>query len=426
MPEIVQILLDARAPVDSEGSEEELTALHSLADACDPFRLWFYHGPNVERAAKETVGVLLQAGADLNVLTHVTPLEWTTSVTTCLTWAIEALLVYKPSPKLSHADDDNDKSLILTAAISLRHDQVNGEKMRLLLEYTSSELPRDQFVAQCISGLEECARHGMNGAIQEILRYVLPLNKNVIEEEELLALAAENDQVDMVALLLKAGASINHDEGGTAAACAAFHCSHKSLRLLLERGASVLCAPMEGSTATLLHEVVRGYAPVKETFKTLSMLHEHFQDRFAPIVNNFDNRGRTALHSAIICGQLQNIAIMLEKFGADPTIPIRDTSVDSTTLAMLARTYPSAYIRMFSEGSRKQYDEDMAAVLEYLTGTWRLPAPDINTSEHWVTSLWERENYFPEGDRDIDWAFIDPVSTEADLEVESFYTVTQD
>ncbi|KAL2037214.1 hypothetical protein N7G274_010077 [Stereocaulon virgatum] len=94
------------------------------------------------------------------------------------------------------------------------------------------------------------------------------------------------------------------------------------------------------------------------------MLQEHFQDRFAPIVSNFDNRGHTALHSAFICGQLQNIAVLLEEFGADPTIPIRDTSVDSITLAMLARTYPNAYTRMFSEGSQKKYDEDMATVFD--------------------------------------------------------------
>ena len=416
MPEIVQILLDAGAPPDGEGSGEGLTALHSLADACDPFRLWFYHGPNVEQAAKRTVGALLNAGANLNISTHVTPLKWTTLVTTCLTWATKALLAYKPSIKLSNEDDN--KSIIATAATSLRHDQVNGEKMRLILEYTSSKLPQDRFVSQCISGLEECAKYGINGAIQEIFRYVLPLSKNVTDKEELLHLAAQDDHIDMIELLLRFGASIDHGEGGTAAACAAFHCSRKSLRLLLEKGSTVLSRPMEGSTATLLHEIVHGYAPAQETFKTLSMLHKHFRGRFLPVVNNFDNRGRTALHSAIICGKLQNIALLLEGFGADPTIPIRGTSVSPTTLAMLARTHPSAYIRMFGDESRKQYDVDMAAVLEYLTGTWRLPAPEYSITENWVTTLWEREIYFPERQDEFDWTYVEGLPIEGDPEVD--------
>ena len=403
MPEMVQILLDAGAPLDGEGSNEGLTALHLLADACDPFRLWFYHGSNVERAARESVGALLKAGADLNISTHVTPLRWITSVTTCLTWATKAFLAYKPKIKVSNEDDY--EPIVLTAATSLRHDQANGEKMRLLLEYTSLKLPQDCFVTQCIGGLKECAKHGTIGAIQEILRHVLPLSKDVIDEENLLHLAAENDQVDTIKLLLRFGASVDHDDGGTAAACAAFYCSRKSLRLLLEHGSTVLCLPTEGSATTLLHEIVHGYAPAQETFKTLVMLHEHFRDRFLPVVDNLDNRGRTALHSAIICGKLQNIAFLLEGFGADPTIPIQGTSFSITTLAILARTHPSAYIRMFGDESRRQYDVDMAAVLEYLTETWRLPAPDYGITEHWVTTLWEQENPEMQGNSNeyADW-----------------------
>ena len=389
MPEIVRILIDAGAPLGTTRSEEDLTALHSLGDAIDPFRLWFCHGPNVERAAKETVGALLKAGADINISTHVTPLKWTTSIGTCLTWATKALLAYEPS--LDDIDKADERSIISTAAGSLKHDRINGEKLRILLEYASSKLPQDCFVSQCISGLEECAKYGMNGAIQEIFRYVLPLSRNVIDEVELLHLAAENDQVDMIELLLRCGASINHGEHGTAAACAAFNCSRKSLRLLLEMGSTVLSAPTEGTTAMLLYEIVPGYAPAQETFKTLSMLHEHFRDRFLAAINNLDEQGRTALHSAIVCGKLQNIALLLEGFGADPTIPIRGTSLSSTTLAMLARRHPSAYIRMYGDDSLKQYDEDMATVIEYLTGTWRLPAPEYSITNHWVMTLWGDE-----------------------------------
>ena len=416
MPEMVRVLLDAGAPLDAEGSEEGLTSLHSLADAFDPFRLWLYHGPNIERAAEETVGVLLKAGADINISTHVTPLEWTTSVTTCLSWATKAILAHRPSLKLSVKDEN--KSIIKTAATSLLHDQVNREKMRILLEYASLELPQDRFMSQCISGLEECAKYGMKGAIEEILHHVLPINENVIDDEELLHLAAENDQVHMIELLLSSGASINHDKGGTAAACAAFHCSRKSVRLLLEHGSTVLSLRADVSGTTLLHEIVHGYAPTQETFKTLSMLHEHFRDRFVPTINNFDDLGRTALHSAIISGKLQNIALLLEGFGADPTIPIRGTSVSPTTLAALARRHPSEYVRMFGDESQKQYDEEMVAVIEYLTGTWRLPAPDYSITEHWVTRLWERDNYFPERQGDFDWALQEILLNGADPEEE--------
>ena len=60
---------------------------------------------------------------------------------------------------------------------------------------------------------------------------------------------------------------------------------------------------------------------------------------------------------------------------------------------------------MFGDESRRQYDVDMAAVLEYLTETWRLPAPDYGITEHWVTTLWEQENPEMQGNSNeyADW-----------------------
>ncbi|KAL9610415.1 MAG: hypothetical protein Q9167_004870 [Letrouitia subvulpina] len=413
LPEMVQILLDAGAPLDGEGAKEGVTALHAIADTCDPFRLWFYHGPNVEKAAKDTIGVLLETGADINIFAPSTPLGWSTSTTTCMTWATKALLAYNPSIRVNDKDDGN--SIITIAATSLRHDQINREKMRLILDFASSRLPQDSFLSQCIKGLKECAKYGMNGAIQELFAHVLPLSPNVIDEQELLHLAAEDDQVEMVKLLLSLGASIDLGDYGTAAACAALNCSQKSLCLLLESGSTVLSIPTDGSTMTLLHEIMHGYAPFQKTFKTLSLLHEHFRDRFLPVVNNFDKRGFTALHSAIICGKLANIALLLEKFGADPMIPIRGTSISLTTLAMLGRSHPYAYVRAFGDESLKQYDKDMAAIIEYLTGTWRLPAPEYSIKEHWVTTLWERQNSLPEDEDDFDWGFPE-YETDSDLD----------
>lgn len=417
MPEIVQMLLDAEA--HPHAGDEALTALHALAEAYDPFLLWFHHGSNVERAAKETVGVLLKAGANINISTDVSPLEWTTSVTTCLPWATKALLAYEPSIEVCDGDghippEDWTKTLISVAATSLQHDQVNGEKIKLILEYVFSKLSPDRFVSQCLPGLEECAKYGMQGMIQEIFRLVLPLRKNLIDDVELLHFAAIYDHVDMVELLLKFGASVNQSIDGTAAACAAFYSSRKSLRLLLNTGSSVLALRSQGSPATLLHEIVSGYAPAQDSFKTLSMLHEHFRDHFLPVIDNFDDTGRTALHYAITCGNLQNVALLLEGFGADPTIAIQDTSVDLTTLVMLARTHPSDYIRRNGNESVKQYDADMAAVLEYLTGTWTLPAPHDDITEHWVTTLWKEEPFLHEDWRPAakgpysDWHLVEP------------------
>ncbi|KAL8920333.1 MAG: hypothetical protein Q9208_006304 [Pyrenodesmia sp. 3 TL-2023] len=382
MPEMVQILLDAGAPVD-EYESDGLTALHTLAEAHDPFLHWFHHGPNVERAAKETVGALLKAGADINISTHVTPLEWTTSVTTCLPWATKALLAYEPT--IEPVNNNDNKPLVCMATTSLQHDQINGEKLRLILEYAFLS-------SQKIALSRNAPAHWESVPHMEIFRFVLPLGKNLIDDEELLHFAAIHDHVDMVELLLRFGASVDQSVDGTAAACAAFHCSRKSLRLLLTAGSSVLASPTRGSTATLLHELVDGTAPVQESFKTLSMLHEHFRDHFLPVINNYDDCGRTALHSAIICGKLQNVALLLEGFGADPTIPIEDTSIGLTTLAILARTHPSPYVRKYGDQSIREYNGDIAAVLEYLTGTWRLPVPDESVREHWVTSVWLREN----------------------------------
>lgn len=245
----------------------------------------------------------------------------------------------------------------------------------------------------------------MQGIIQEIFRFVLPLRKNLIDNRELLYLATERNQVDIVELLLRFRASVNHSIGGTAVAYAAFNYNRKLLRLLLNTGSSVLALPTQDFTVTLLYRIINGDAPTKDSFRTLSILHEHFRDYFIPVIDNFDKYGFTTLYSATIYAKLQNIALLLESFGADPTIPIRGTSIGLTTLVILARTYLSAYVRIYSDESINQYDADIAAVLDYLIKIQMLPAPRDNIREYQVTTLQEHRTSIYKSEVENDQAY---------------------
>lgn len=152
MPEIVRILLDAGVsvnlikvgiPVDKKLGGP----LYQLGNITDPFRLQFYHRTNVDRTAKEIVGALLNAGANINACIPRTALETQTLQYSYLTQATKALLAYEPSIEVSKDYSFRENSLIYLATLSLQHNQLNGEKMKVLLEYIFPKLSQNRFVS---------------------------------------------------------------------------------------------------------------------------------------------------------------------------------------------------------------------------------------------------------------------------------------
>lgn len=398
MPEIVELLIEFGAEIGPRPETSGTPSLHFIGDTVDCFRLWLYHGRSLKEAVCATIDVLLAHGADINGTSDdgITALEWVVGRTTCLTDVMESLLQY--NPRFS-SENSQSKNPIYLASAALQHDQLNSSKMRLLLDYASKMTEPEELVASCVESLRRCTIHGSVEAAKELISVIWPYNEDIINEEELLHLAAENDQAETIELFLKMGADIDLDTGGTPAAAAASYGKRRALGSLLSHGASILSLPSTRSSTSLLHEIVANTNSPHESFQTLNFVCDGFKDLLLPIVDKYDDRGMTALHEAIVWGHLRNAALLLETLKASP-LCIRNTEISPTTLAVLARDNPPWHLAQQGNEGIKRYYHSMSDVLRYLTETWNLAAPDTNLvapeiTKHWTTptkSLWSAED----------------------------------
>jgi len=381
MPEIVELLICHGAELRQRPDSSGMTTLHYIGDTIDPFRMWLYHGKSVKAAVKETVQILLRNGADINETSDdgITPIQWMVSRTTCITSVLEPFLDFEPKAS---------KNLLSLAAVALQHDCLNHRKMTLLLEYCSRTLQEEDFRLDCTNALKKCTRDGTVEAARKILTHGSGLAKDLIDREELVHLAAENDHPEMISLLLDLGGNIDLDTGGTPAAAAASFAKRKALGFLLSHGATVLSLPSQTSQATLLHEIVANTSSPQESEKTLEFVCQNFRDRFLPVVNNFDDRGLTALHEAIIWGNEKNIARLLTNMDAAP-LCIRGTDISPTTLAALTQEYTPWLILQQGDSSIQQHKRSMTDILRFLVESMRLEPPDLAPKDHArVTKYW--------------------------------------
>lgn len=386
MPEIVELLIKFGAAIGPRPETSGIPSLHFIGDTVDCFRLWLYHGRSLKEATCATIDILLEHGADINGTSDdgCTALEWVVGRTTCLTEVMESLLQY--NPRFS-SENSQSKNPIYLASVALKHDQLNSSKMRLLLDYASKMIEPQELVTSCVESLRRCAIHGSVEAAKELFSVIWPHNKEIINEGELLHLAAENDQAEMIELFLEMGADIDLDTGGTPTAAAASYGKRRALGTLLSHGASVFSLPSKYSSTSLLHEIVANTNSPHESFQTLNYVCDNFKDLLLPIVDRYDDRGMTALHEAIVWGHLRNAALLLEKLNAS-ALCIRNTDISPTTLAVLAKDNPPWYLAQQGEEGIKRYYRSMFDILRYLTETWNLAAPDTNLVAHEITKYW--------------------------------------
>lgn len=409
MSEIVELLISRGAQVYHTPDGPGMSALHYIGETVDPFRLWLYHGSHVREAAKETMKVLLRNGAKLEAVddSDPAPLQWIVNRTTCITLVLETFLTYKPP--LS-------ENILYSAAFALQHDRFNSGKMALLLEYCSRRLDSESFTRECMNALRICVKDGTVGAVKEIISRHSVDAKDIIHEEELVHAAAENDHAEMIDILLGYGADIDLDRDGTAAAVACRFSKRKALGFLLSRGASILSHPSERSSTTLLHHIVTNRTSPHESERTLRFVCDKFSEKFAPLVDNYDDKGFTALHRAIIWGNINNINHLMADLNASG-LPIRGTDVSPTTLAALCRKRPPWQIFQQGDDHQKVYKRQLSFIIDYLVETMRLDPPNRaienhNVEEYWTTPV---ESQWSPNEQRSDW-YIKPEYSDTKVE----------
>jgi ankyrin repeat protein len=401
MPELVELLIRHGAKLGLREDEVRM-AIHFIGDAVDPFRLWLYHGSQVREAVKATVNTLLRHGVELDAESDDgrTPLRYITTSPACTVLFLEPFLSFGPACP---------QDLLLWAAQSLEHDQVNGRKMALALDFCSRNQGEDLFMDQCLRALEFLVRDGSVSAAREVFRYFdqsrLP---NVIDEKEYLHIAAAANHAEMMELLLELGATLDRDAGGTAAAAAACRSSRKALDYLLRQGASVFTSPSSPESATILHEIVSEGQSLHESERTLEHVcgnDEHLLHLNA-IVNNYDSRGFTALHVAITWGSLVNAARLLE-MGADERC-VRGTDISPTTLALLAKSHTPWLITRQGPAEVLRHQKRMDEIITFLTQSSGFGLPSVvagyeRVVGHWTKNTRQFEIKIIEGGSSIEW-----------------------
>lgn len=398
LPEIADLLLCLGTYVKQKRSEGK-SPIHYIGDAFDPFRLWLYHGTEVEKAATETVNVLLSHGADLNDQSELTstPLACICSLPADLTFVLAPFLKF--SPEVTRG------LLRVTAAASLRHDHTGHKKMEMLLEYCSKYWDPETFTFECKEAIRTCAQDGTVAAAREIFKYLRDEGGHFIDDEELIHLAAENDHPEMVELLLSYGASIDHDTGGTPAAAAAARSKRMSLHYLLSKGASIYSQPTLNSKVTLLHEIVSETSSRHESEATLRLIYsnEDFRKRFDVVMDNYDDRGFTALHQAVIWGSLANVVCLLDMGSRDCTV--RNTDISTSSLAQLAMGQNPWLIEQHGLSELQRYNNDLKHILEFLVVSVGFKQPAQITSHEHITKFWTRASpsLWKDDDRVGEW-----------------------
>lgn len=384
LPEITEVLAAHGALVDGRAEDPDLPAIGNVGDKFDPFVLWLYHGNGIGSATRMTIEVLLKYGASLE--DHV---EDILTFTTHNPSVLEQFLRF--NPKITN-------ETISMAAMSSRHDPLNCKKMDMILDYCATHLDKYSFRLHCIEALPICVGDGSISAVQSLLRRLGNNTRAVVDDHGLLHVAAENDHVDMIDLLLSHGGSLNLDSGSTPAGTAAFHSKRQALGFLLSRGAD-----MTHDDCTILHDIVSNSSPAHESEETLKMVCSRFRDSAVVVVNDYNSQGFTALHAAVVWGSIKNVSRLILELNADGR-NIKNSNLSPTDVAAFCMNQPPGAVLRGGIHSVIAYKKSMRSIIDYLESSIGLPAPkpvvssemledflnapQADASRHYIESEW--------------------------------------
>jgi len=403
LPEIVQLLIHQGAEIGEREEESIYPAMQYIGDNLDPFRIWLMHGKSYKDAVTETIQVLLHHGANIDEKSFdgLTALLRSLASETSRTYVLESILSFGPTVTTG---GDPLRSPLYFLSDTLRHDRVNKAKIKILIEYSHMHLEIEEFQETCKESLRNCVKGGTLGAAEAIIEALSPHQGAIIDDMGLLFIAATYDEPEMIKLLLDAGSSIDLDDCGTAAACAASVGRKRALEVLLSRGSTLLNMPDSQYEETILHDVVSPLNSPAQSFALLDFIDKNFRDLFIPIVNNYNSFGFTALHETIIWGNLKSAAKLLHSFEASP-LDVMETSISPTTLILVLQSYPPWYFKHQGASAIEEYKCTLKEMLEYFCDTCELDLPNIDYDCQQMNMYWTQPDHklWAKGDSASDW-----------------------
>ncbi|KAE8598577.1 hypothetical protein XENTR_v10016863 [Xenopus tropicalis] len=158
------------------------------------------------------------------------------------------------------------------------------------------------------TALLAASQYGHTRVVETLLKNGANIHDQLYDGATALFLAAQGGYINVVRLLLTSGAKVNQPrQDGTTPLWIASQMGHNELvRVLLLRGADRDAARNDGTTP-LFKAASKGFCEVIEELL-----------KFSPALGILKN-GSTALHAAVLCGNVKSVALLLEA-GANPMI----------------------------------------------------------------------------------------------------------
>ncbi|XP_025024982.1 ankyrin repeat domain-containing protein 29 isoform X4 [Python bivittatus] len=189
------------------------------------------------------------------------------------------------------------------------------------------------------TALLAACQYGHIRVVETLLKHGANIHDQLYDGATTLFLAAQGGYLDLIRLLLSSGAKVNQPrQDGTAPLWIASQMGHSEVvRVMLLRGADRDTARHDGTTA-LLKAATKGYNDVIEELlkfsPALGLLKRFclFVDKLLhpslPLNINFHMNGTSALHAAVLGGNIRAVALLLEA-GADPLLKNKKNELPS-------------------------------------------------------------------------------------------------
>ena len=318
LPEMVQALVGLGAQWLDLSLAKPMPALHSIGQACTPFSRYIIHGEAYRDALEQTLAVIISHGNDINETDAAgeTALTVALSVWNCETYIIEGLVNAGARTDLLTSGSVSNVAFVLSQ--SGVHQRYNDGTLASLVDRIPS-----------INALDDYGRNALhysvivgNRAMASILcdHGSIDIESRSAHADTALHFAATFGHVDILALLIQKGASIEAPDGSgnSALRLAVLHRKMDAADILLHASAEYIffSRPAYAYEDNILH--VASASNFSQDTIVSGLLMTHPKLRSTSVINGMSSKGETPLHKAAYYGDYDAVHALLE-FGADYT-----------------------------------------------------------------------------------------------------------
>ena len=314
LPEICEVLWKATPSFHQAKLLESSAIFHSLGQHALPFLRYIIHGANHVQALRDTIGLLLSWGFDIQCKNKLRE----SAFMAALKDPDQEIYVLREIMSRSDCNDDitldGKNAVTLVAATSSRR-RYSIQRMMLAAERVSS-----------INDTDHSGRNALhyvaaedNAKMCDVLLQsnALDINKRDAHGETAAHIAAASNAGMILKLLVHRGADIEtlNSARQTPLTVAILHRQKVAIQILIEAGADISLGNNSGSTnISALHAAISGQSSSDSVASYLLDNYHEFRDPLQ--LDLVDEHGWTPLHRAAYFGDYQGVAVLLD-YGAN-------------------------------------------------------------------------------------------------------------